>query len=152
MLLDGNVISNGNAKVPFQEYFEKSPVSQGYGKNKIITSIEIEKNTGDEVYFWESFQKTKVDYAMTTICGFIKLENKIVQKLGIAVGAISVLPARLKGVENALLGKELNEETLRKAIKEDLENVKIRKDFRVSKGYICEITENLIVKNLMKEL
>ncbi|MCK5685587.1 FAD binding domain-containing protein [bacterium] len=152
MLLDGNVVSTGNNKVPFQKYFEKSPVSQGYGKDKIITGIEIEKNTGNEGYFWETFQKTKVDFAMTTICGLIKTENKIVKELRLAIGAVSVLPVRLTGVENALIGKELTESALREALKKEFENVKIRDDFRVSKGYICEVTENLIVKNLMKGL
>ena len=152
VLLDGKVVSNGDVKVSFQEYFEKSPVGQGYGKNKIITGIEIEKNDDDEIYFWESFQKTKVDLAMTTVCGLVKTEDKIVKKLRLSISAMTALPVRLKGVEEALIGKELTEDILRKALKEEFGKIKIKNDFRVSKGYITEVTENLIVKHLMKVL
>lgn len=147
-ILEGNVVVNQDQKVSFSEYFADSPVKQGYGKKKIVTGIEIEKQEGS--FFWETFQKTKVDFAMSTVCGMVDVEGGLVKKLKLGVGGVSHLPTRLTGAERELTGRKVSEEVLRKALKSGLEQVKFRKDFRVSKEYISEVTENIIVKNLLK--
>lgn len=150
LLFEGNVIDDKNEKIPFETFFEKHPVSLQFGKERFVTFIELETPRNNTQYFWESFQKTKVDFAITTVCGALSLKENRIEEIKLSVGAISLLPRRLKKAEAMLQGKMIIDTVLMNAFDEEFKNFRLKYDYRVSKEYTLEITKNLFRKNIMQ--
>ena len=149
LILDGNVVTATDEKVSFGDFFSELPVRQKFGREKIVKAIEILNEKPGYAYFWETLQKTKVDYAMTTICGGVLLEDGKVKDIKLSVSAISILPKRLKKAEEKLQGKELTEENVNLALEEQFADFSIKTDYRASQEYLKEVTQNLLRKNLL---
>ena len=57
----------------------------------------------------------------------------------------------MKNAEAELVGKNLTEVNIKAALEKEFAAFKFRSDYRVTREYICEVTQNLVMRNLMNQ-
>lgn len=108
----------GIREVRLEDYY-KDKVNYGLRDNEIIKSLVFNKPEEDEIVTFAKLGLRKaLAISRITASGLIKLnDKKVMEKVKVSSGSISKYPIREYEVEDYLLGKELNEDTIEGAVK-----------------------------------
>lgn len=104
----------GTREVKLEDFYKEG---QGLKEDELITKIKFKKPKLNEVL---SFSKLGLRKALAisrlTISILLKLDGQRVEAIRVASGALAKYPMRELEVEDFLLGKDLNEEIIRKSV------------------------------------
>lgn len=120
-------------------------------KKKFILIESIIPKFDDSYHFsYLRFTRTKADIPLINEGVLIRLDNKIISKINILLGGRPGYPLHLNKVEEFLLGKELNEDNINKAMELAKETSITEDDIRLSKEYRKHLSGVLTKRNLIK--
>lgn len=82
------------------------------GENEIITEIRIPAVKGKSYYIKQG-EKESFDWPIAEVAAVIEQEGDVVKSASIVLGAAAPIPHRAKAAESALVGKKIDEATLK---------------------------------------
>ena len=129
------VSSKGERVVPvselFLDYYETS-----IQPNEVLTEILVTPApAGARHTYLRYLPRTADDYPTVAVAAMAQVENGQCKDVRVALGAVAPTPLRATSVEEALRGKEVNKEAVRKAAETVADQVNPLDDFRGSAEY-----------------
>ena len=105
----------GTRKIPLEKFY-RIPQSESEREvdlhpNEMITEIFIPANRPKHTAQYEVRQKATFDWPMALASVALWMDGRTVKKANIVLGAVAPIPWVSKEAEQALIGKELNEQT-----------------------------------------
>ncbi|RLG76746.1 MAG: xanthine dehydrogenase family protein subunit M [Thermoprotei archaeon] len=138
---------NGERVVPINEFF-LGPGKTVLKPNEILTEIQIPYQPEDTGSAFIKIARVAMDLAKVNVAVALRTEGSIVKWVRIALGAVAPTPIRAYKTEEFLVGKELNEETLKEAAEIVKTEVKPITDIRSTAEYRREVS-GVIVKDAL---
>ena len=149
LILDASVIlrmSNKTREMSMQDFFlgyKKTALR----KSEFIKSIRIPKINHSHMVRVYKVSK-RFDDDISASCGAIcmRIEDGKITKARIAFGGMAEIPRRAVKCEEALEGRDWNEETIKlgmEAIQKDFSPIS---DFRATKDYRLQVSQNLLLR------
>jgi CO/xanthine dehydrogenase FAD-binding subunit len=137
--------AGGERSVPLADFFP-GPRQTSAEEAEVLTALEIPKPTsgptaGCGMAFHKLGRRAALDLAVVSIAVLLELEpgGKAISNARAAAGAVGPTPLRLRGAEEALIGKQPNEETFAAAAQAALEGSSPWDDVRASRWYRKEM-------------
>ncbi|MCD7982617.1 MAG: xanthine dehydrogenase family protein subunit M [Clostridiales bacterium] len=142
----------GGRTIPIGEFFKgvkKTCLDKNGGE--IVTEILIpELKSGEgSAYFKHSVRKA-MDLAIIGVAAWIRMENKTVADVRIAMGGVGITPLRAYQAEEFLKGREVTEEALEEAGRLAMREAKPISDVRASAEYRADMVR-VYTKRAIKE-
>lgn len=81
------------------------------------------------------YAKTSMDYALVHAFAWLEVQDHVIRKARVAVGALDTLPSRCPEAEALVLGKRLDEKLAREAGRAGVAHRAIRADIRAGREY-----------------
>lgn len=98
---------------------------------------------------FSKFAATEIDHAIVSVAVRLRMDGATCKEVGIAVGAVGPLPQRLAAAEQQLVGSELSETTIDKALS-SVSLLKMRTDRRGDVAFRQDVTQVLIRRGLLQ--
>ena len=152
LALDGKISVSGplgDRQILLETYFSNE-ASGGLTKGEIIKSIVLTTNSlaSGSFHFIDYLKAGKL------VCGVAVLVNKdqnVITGIRIAASGCVTIPARLRIVEDALAGKEINKENIDAALRGLLpEGLSISSQFISNPSYLLHLLKVLIKRAVLK--
>lgn len=133
--------SGGERILPLADFFPGARQTSAQD-GEVLTALEIPKPTSGPVAgcgmaFHKLGRRAALDLAVVSIAVLLEIEpgEKTITNARAAAGAVGPTPLRLRGAEEALLGKQPNEETFAMAAQAGLTESSPWDDVRASRWY-----------------
>jgi len=139
--------SNGERVVPINEFF-LGPGKTVLQPNEILTEIQIPYQPEGTSSAFIKIARVAMDLAKVNVAVALRTEGSVVRWVRIALGAVAPTPIRAYKTEEFLVGKEFNEENLKKAAEIVKTEVKPITDIRSTAEYRREVS-GVIVKDAL---
>ena len=149
MVLDAKLRIVGGRKdriLPVEEFFN-TKLKPG----ELIKEVIISKSSTSGKGVFIKFTRTSFDYAIITLAVYAERQGNTVSTLRVAVSG-ATHPMRLKSLEEALQGKEVNERSIEEAAVRAAAQVPILKSYLFSEEYRREVQGVLLKRALKKVL
>ncbi len=139
----------GERRLPIRDFI-KGPGKTDLRKGEVLYKIEIEDKHPDYIHIFKKVGKRVAMTISVVSMGLIfKQIDGIICDIKIAYGAVSPVVLRMEELEYYLVGKSIDEETLRKAREIVMNSVSPIDDIRATAEYRRKVAGNLIY--LLKE-
>ena len=138
----------GERIIPAEEFFSKTP-SKILNPSELVTEIIIpvpEKSAGSFI----KFVRTKVDYTFMDTAFYMELKDGKIINPGLSVSAVTLLPVRLKAIEEFLNGKALDEKLLEEVSKKAEEEINPIKTYKTTVEYRKHLA-GVLIKRVVEE-
>ncbi len=140
---------DGERVVPISEFF-LGPGKTLLKPNEILAEIQVPYQLEDVGSAFIKIARVAMDLAKVNVAVALRTEGNIIKLVRIALGAVAPTPIRACKTEEFLVGKELNEETLRKAAEIVKTEVKPITDIRSTVEYRREVSGVIVKDALLK--
>jgi aerobic carbon-monoxide dehydrogenase medium subunit len=129
------VSKSGERTLPINEFFQdyyETAIQPG----ELLTEVIVPPvAAGARTVYLKFLPRTADDYATVAVAAKAQLENGIVRKLRVALGAAGPTPVHATNVEQALEGQQATPENIRRAAETVADQVDPLDDFRGSSEY-----------------
>lgn len=107
---------NGSERrIPFQE-FHQNYKKYDLQENEILTSISFSVPTKNTFFNFEKVSKrTHLDIASVNSAMRIRVENNIIEDANVSIGGVAAIPKYLYKTNAFLIGKKINNQTIKEA-------------------------------------
>ncbi len=107
----------------------------------LLTTIRLPKTwAGARFYFEKVSDRQSWDFALVNVASAIRETNGTIEQVRLAVNVVSPYPMRLKTVEDAIIGKPINEDTAEGAGQLSTRGVRVLRH----NGYKVPLMKNLV--------
>lgn len=110
MLITG---SQGERTVAAKDFF-LGLFETAVGEDEILTSIRVPKHTGWGSHY-EKFNRVAQQWSIVGVAATLRLDGDTIAEAGIALTNMGLTPIRASAVEQALVGRPPNEDSVRQA-------------------------------------
>jgi carbon-monoxide dehydrogenase medium subunit len=133
--------------------FFKGPNETVMNPDEILKEIRIPPMPGNNqgVYIKLS-PRSRMDLAVVGVAALLGMENGIIRRIRIGLGAVSPTPTRAKDAEDCLLGEKANDDVISKAARLASEESKPISDHRASAEYRKMMVEVLVKRAIHQAL
>jgi CO/xanthine dehydrogenase FAD-binding subunit len=139
--MKGNEVSYRNVAV---EKIFTGPGSTVLEEDECIVSINVPKPEGDYGTSFLRSARVKLDVAKANCAVFLQRDGKECSEIRIAAGAVAPMPIRVPHVEEALRGKKIDSQTIKKAAALIGEDIQPIEDVRSTVRYRMRVMKVLI--------
>lgn len=140
---------DGSRTVPVEDFFT-GPGKTVMKPDELLTEVQIPVPPADAKWAYIKYGIRSVsDLAITSVAALVNIENGIFRDARIALGAVAPTPIRAKKVEEALKGKDANEENIDKAAELVTQECYPISDVRASAEYRTQMSYVLTKRALM---
>jgi CO/xanthine dehydrogenase FAD-binding subunit len=118
--------------------------------DELLTRIRLPRNTSGLTHYYRKVGTRKAQ-AISKVCfsAVLRLDGTRVTETRIALGSVAPIVLRAKQTEDAILGNELNDETMRHARETLMREIAPIDDVRSTASYRLRVAANLLVDFLM---
>jgi CO/xanthine dehydrogenase FAD-binding subunit len=118
--------------------------------DELLAHIRLPRNTSEFKHYYRKVGTRKAQ-AISKVCfaAVASLEGSRVTETRIALGSVAPIVLRCKQTEDAISGKELSDETVRRARETLMREIAPIDDVRSTAGYRLRVAANLLVDLLM---
>ncbi len=132
--------------ISVEDYFVDYKVTQ-LESGEFIQSIEIPKaNRNKHLKVFKISKRLDDDISTVLACFYVEFFNQKVADIKIAFGGMAGIPKRALACEQALIGKEANEQNIALAMAELSQDFSPLSDVRASSEYRMQVAKNLVRK------
>jgi carbon-monoxide dehydrogenase medium subunit len=152
LALDGHIMvksKEGERLISAEDFFAKKP-SKILKSTELVTEIIISVPPANSTGSFIKFSKTKFDYSLMNTGACLETDRGKILKARIAVSAVTMLPVRLKSIENFIEGKILTEDLLEEISKKVKEEIIPVNTYKVSSEYRKHLA-GVLVKRVLEE-
>lgn len=132
-------------RLPVEKLF-KGPGSTVLEPGEIITGISVPKPEGSYGTAFFRSTRVKLDVAKANCAVFLQVEGDTCKEVRVAAGAVAPVPVRGKHVEDALRGRVISEEEIKRAAAEIEKDIRPISDVRSTDAY-----RNRVMKVLVRD-
>lgn len=131
------------------EFFEYSRNQNVSNRNSLITEIIIPKQLKNSFSQYQKFGLTEIDKGQVNVASYFNWDdNGIVKEARIIVSAITKNIQRLKGIENIIIGKKINDQTIESCTSAIVKEVEIIPSYKSSVEFRAEILRTYLKRTL----
>ena len=152
LALDGRVravTKDGEREIALEDFFT------GYYENalrphEVLTEVRVPPLADDAVAVYTRFTTTAAESRPLVAVGAVVRQDgqRTCRSARVVVGAVSATPIRLRGVEEFITGRRLDDDTLARAGELAAESVKPLEDFRASADYRSHVSGVIVRRAL----
>lgn len=124
---------SGERRVPASEFFEDY-FTTAVGPTEVLTAIRFPKYTGWGARY-EKFNRVAQAWSIVAVAAAVKVDGGTISDARIALTNMAGTPVRARGVESALVGKPMSEETVRAAAQAAAEGTSPTSDADAASDY-----------------
>jgi dihydropyrimidine dehydrogenase (NAD+) subunit PreA len=117
LVLDAKVVAtgpNGKREIPMEEFFV-GPGRTSLKPEELLAEILIPRPPKGAGTSFLKAARTKTDIAKVNVAVYLIQRDGVVDACRIALGAVAPTPVRVRKAEEALVGKELSDEAIKRA-------------------------------------
>ena len=143
------VSNSGSRRLPY-DGFHKGYKQMDIGPDELLSRIRLPRRTAGVKQYYRKVGTRKAQ-AISKVCfaGVARLEETRVEDVRIVLGSVAPIVLRCKQTEDAVRGKELNDDTVKLARETLLREIVPIDDVRSTAGYRLRVAANLLVDFLM---
>ena len=143
------VSNSGSRRLPY-DGFHKGYKQMDIGPDELLSRIRLPRRTAGVKQYYRKVGTRKAQ-AISKVCfaGVARLEETRVEDVRIVLGSVAPIVLRCKQTEDAVRGKELNDDTVKLARETLLREIVPIDDVRSTAGYRLRVASNLLVDFLM---
>ncbi|MBG0764179.1 MAG: xanthine dehydrogenase family protein subunit M [Tissierellales bacterium] len=134
--------SDGEREINSKDFFE-GPGNTVAKKQEILKEVIIKKQKGTSSFKKLGRRKAET-LSVVNAAAYIEKENNICKKARITIGSVAPTVLRCKEVEEALIGKELTDETMKEASLKVLDSISPIDDIRATAWYRKKVSPVMI--------
>jgi len=148
MALDAVMAVSGDVerRIPAAEYFASQP-TRFFGNGELLTAVLVKAIGPGQGFGYRKETRAAMGFSLTTVAAFIELTGNAIAGARIAIGAGVPFPARVAGVEKALIGKVGSAEVFREAATQ-LAGLKFKGSAGLSDEYTAHLAQVLVADAL----
>ncbi len=139
---------HGSRWIPINKFFT-GPKKTVLGPNELLLEIKIPippRNSGSAFI---KVARTSMDLAKASVATYIEVEERVIKTVRIALGSVAPTPVRAPSVEEMVTGRELTEETARKAANRVVNDISPITDARSTAEYRRHISKIITYEALL---
>lgn len=125
--------------------FHTAYKKMGIRDDELLTRIRLPRSTESFVHYYRKVGTRKAQ-AISKVCfaGILRLNQRLVDEVRIALGSVAPIPLRCVRTENVLRGQMIDERLIQAATKEFSEEISPIDDIRSTKDYRLRVAQNLL--------
>lgn len=138
----------GEREVPIEE-FQTGPGTNILEKDELIAEIRVPKvRENEKGFFFKLGQRKALIIAKVSVAALLELDGNIVKNVRIALGAVAPRVIRAEKTEKFLMGRELDEDTMKEAAHLAAQESTPITDLRSTESYRRYMVGSLLYKGL----
>jgi CO/xanthine dehydrogenase FAD-binding subunit len=143
------VSRNGSRWIPY-EGFHTGYKQMNLRASELLTRIRLPRNTSEFKHYYRKVGTRKAQ-AISKVCfaAVASVAGSRVTEIRIALGSVAPIVLRCKHTEDAIRGRELNDDTVRRARETLLREIVPIDDIRSTADYRLRVAANLLVDFLL---
>ena len=119
--------------------------------NEMVVNLRFRKMSGCQKAFFSKYLLRKAHgISVVNVSGLLEFEKRLIKNAKITLGSVAPTVIRALKAEKTLLGKELNEKSIRMAAKNAAEDAYPIDDIRASKNYRHHLISTLTEQGLRR--
>ena len=126
--------SGGERVIPVSDFFE-GPLATALEQGEILTEIRVPAQPGGSGGAYLKLERKVGDYATAGVAAVITVSGGVCQQAGIGLTNAGPIPVKASSAESFLVGKKLDDETIREAARLASEEAQPSADLRGSEEY-----------------
>ena len=126
--------SGGERVIPVSDFFE-GPLATALEQGEILTEIRVPAQPGGSGGAYLKLERKVGDYATAGVAAVITVSDGVCQQAGIGLTNAGPIPVKAGSAESFLVGKKLDDETIREAARLASEEAQPSADLRGSEEY-----------------
>jgi len=151
LALDASMVISGNANhtMMCDDYFKGQP-ARHFQPGDLLTEIRVNALPSGTGFAYVKQRRTEADFGQATAATRVALTGRKFAEVRIALGAAVALPVRLRSLEEALIGKNSDEQIIRDAVVQHLAVMKFRSVAGMSEEYIGQVARVMVGDAIIK--
>ena len=126
--------SGGERVIPVSDFFE-GPLVTALNQGEILTEIRVPAQPEGSGGAYLKLERKVGDYATAGVAAVITVSDGVCQQAGIGLTNAGPIPVKASSAESFLVGKKLDDETIREAARLASEEAQPSADLRGSEEY-----------------
>jgi len=120
--------------------------------DEILTDVLLDRQAENATAVFKKRGRVKMDLAVASVAALLDIKDKLCRKARLAAGSVAPVPLRLRAVEEALEGSNLEEKTIQEAQKIAKKSVAPITDIRSTEEFRREIVGVFVKRCLERAL
>ena len=126
--------SGGERVIPVSDFFE-GPLTTALGQGEILTEIRVPAQPEGTGGAYLKLERKVGDYATAGVAAVVSVSDGVCERAGIGLTNAGPIPVKAGSAESFLVGKKLDDETIREAARLASEEAQPSADLRGSEEY-----------------